>query len=435
MVAVEACDDLYEAHADFETVYDAIAERVLDAAASGPVVYTVPGSPRVGEFAVRRIRDLASDRGVEVELLEAASFVDAICDLFGIDPLRDGLTILDAHKLPDPLILPGPAIIAHLNAPVVVADVSARLSDVADPETVVHLVTNAGAPAAQVWDGHPDDLHPDFAHVRASLYIPDGAIGGLGGAIATMRLLRASCPWDREQTHHTIIPNLIEEAHELADALAALPARAPTDEGDNPAYAEVEEELGDVLLQVLFHITMGEEVAALRIDRVAETLRQKLIRRHPHIFGELHADTPDDVRSIWEGVKAGEKGNVESILDGVPVGLPPLARADKVSRRAAAAGFDWQSADDVFSKFDEELAELRQAITGGDPSEVTHELGDLLFTTVNLGRHLDVDATTALVAAVQRVQHRIRLMEAAGPLAGVPLAELNRRWEAAKQQP
>ncbi len=433
LVAVEACDDLYTGHDSFEPVYDAIADRVIAAAADGPVVYGVPGSPRVGEFAVRRIRDLAEERGVPVELIEAPSFVDAICDLFAVDPLRDGLTILDAHQLPDPLVVSGPAIIAHLNSPGVVADVAARLGDVAGPDLIVHLVTNAGAPAADIWEGHPDDLHPDFAHVRASLFIA-GGIGGLRGAIDTMRTLRAACPWDRDQTHHSLIPNLIEESHELADALAALPTRAPQGAGSHAAYGDVEEELGDVLLQVLFHIAMGEEVGALRVDRVAEHLRQKLIRRHPHIFGESHAESPADVRALWDEIKATEKATTGSILDTVPVALPPLARADQVSRRAAGVGFDWLSAADVFAKFDEELAELRQAMAGEDADEVNHELGDLLFTTVNLGRHLGVDAQAALIGAVQRVERRIRLMEDAGPLQDVSLDELNDRWEAAKRQ-
>ena len=429
---VESGDDLYEAGASFEEVYDALAERVVQAGRTEEVIFAVPGSPTMGEFTVPRIRARAAAAGISVEVRGAASFVDAICLDLGIDPLEKGLQILDGRDLPDPLWLDAPTIIAQVDLPVVLADALSRLESVLPADVPVTVITDAGSPGVHVSSALPHQINPEVAGLRTSLFV-DGPAGGLPGVISTMRRLRRECPWDREQTHHSIVSNLIEEAHELADALAALPPGAPTVEaaGDG-AYGEVEEELGDVLLQVLFHVVMGESVGALRIDDVAETLRRKLVHRHPHVFGEAEAGTAEDVRRVWDDVKEREKPS-DSLMDGVAMGVPSFVRAEKLQSRAARAGFDWPSPDRVSAKVREELDELDEAVADDDRKAIEAELGDLLFSVVNLARHLDADPEVALRRATGKFERRFRAMEAGGQVTGVSLDELERRWKGAKE--
>lgn len=427
---VEACDDLYEAHDTFEEVYEAIARRVVERAADGPAVYAVPGSPLVGEFAVDRVRDLAAASGIEVSVRPAESFLDAICAELRLDPLRDGLQVLDGHDLPTPLVLDKPTIVAHLDRPEVLADVAARLGRVVPEGTTATVLAGVGAADARVVTTDIDDVDPSLAGYRTSLYLAP-APGGLVGAVHTMHRLRSECPWDRRQTHTSLVKNLIEESHELAEALAALP------EGDEPDYmalAEVEDELGDVLLQVLFHAAIGREDGTFDIDDVGERLRLKLVRRHPHVFGDVEVSSADEVKRNWDRIKAEERGDdgPASALDGVPSGMPALPRAAKIQNRAAKVGFDWPDRGPVLEKVREELAELEADLE--DPARAEHELGDLLFAVVNLSRHLRIDPEVALRRATARFEGRFRGMEADGPLDGLSLEELDRRWEDVKRR-
>jgi MazG family protein len=244
-----------------------------------------------------------------------------------------------------------------------------------------------------------------------------------------MRRLRAECPWDREQTHHSLVRNLVEESYELVEALARLPVEAPAGEPDFVAYDEVEDELGDVLLQVLFHSTMAREAGAFDIEDVAERLREKLVRRHPHVFGEVEATTAQEVLKNWEQIKQEEKRR-SSLMDDVPVGLPGMERAAKLQRRAATVGFDWEDSAAVMDKVREEVTELDEALN--DRVQAEHELGDLLFSAVNLARHLHIDPEVSLRRAVDRFGERFRRMEASRDLAGLSLLELDELWEAAK---
>jgi MazG family protein len=246
-----------------------------------------------------------------------------------------------------------------------------------------------------------------------------------------MSILRVECPWDREQTHQSLVKYLVEEAYELIDAVARLGDVAGADEPDWVTYAEVEDELGDVLLSVLFHAAIARENGAFDIDDVAEVMRQKLVRRHPHVFGDLDVDSAADVKRNWDLIKDEERGATrESHMDGVPPGMPALQRASKVQNRAAKAGFDWARAAEVVPQVREELDELEAVLD--DPTEAESELGDVLFSVVNLARHLGVDGEIALRRAIERFESRFRHMEGAGPLEGLSLDELNQRWEKAK---
>jgi tetrapyrrole methylase family protein/MazG family protein len=229
---IVSCDDLYDRADQFDDVYSAIAERVITASAEGPVVYAVPGSPTIGEFAVRKILDAVSD----AELIPAESFVDAVLAEVGYDPLDRGLQILNGHDLPDPLILDKPTIIGHLDRPEVLADVLDTVGRVIPEESVVTVLSGLGAPDARVVAGVVAALEHDLAGFRTSLFI-DAEPGGIVGAIRVMRRLRDECPWDREQTHTTLVKNLVEETYELIEAIGRLP------EGDIDwvAYAAVED--------------------------------------------------------------------------------------------------------------------------------------------------------------------------------------------------
>ncbi len=429
MREVLSCDDLYDSSDTFDAVYEAISRRVLEESHHRPVVYAVPGSPLVGEFAVRKL--LASD--ADVEILPAESFLDAILAEVGYDPLDRGLQILNGHDLPDPLVLDLPTVIAHLDKPEVLADVAAAIDRVTPEGSEVTILAGLGADDRSVRRAQPLALDFSLAGARTSLFV-DVDPGGLIGAVQAMRLLRTECPWDREQTHQSLAKYLVEETHELIDAIVAL----DSDPGDLVAYAAVEDELGDVLLSVLFHAVIAREAGVFDIDDVAEVLRQKLVRRHPHVFGDVNADTAAEVKTNWDEIKraespdqgAGSGTEPSSALDGVPSGMPAMQRASKVQNRAAKVGFDWDRAGDVLDKVREELGELTDALFG--TGDVPGELGDLLFSIVNLARHVEIDPELALMGATRRFETRFRTMEAEGPLDGLTLDELDERWERAK---
>ena len=243
-----------------------------------------------------------------------------------------------------------------------------------------------------------------------------------------LKALRApdGCPWDREQTLASIQPCLQEECYELLSAMV----------GED--FANHREELGDVLLQVLFQCDIREEQGAFTFDEVVSELTDKLIRRHPHVFGEVDAKDTETVLRNWERIKQGEhKAPKASALDGVPEALPALLKAQRTQHKAAKVGFDWQDAEGPEAKIVEELAELKAAVAEGQPEAVADEYGDVLFSMVNLARHIGVDAESALRAATAKFAKRFRAVEARVKAAGkdmkaMSLSELDAVWDAVK---
>lgn len=424
MREIVSCDDLYEASEDFDDVYSAIADRVVSLAHDGPVVYAVPGSPMIGEFAVLKILE----RVEGVEVVPAESFVDAVLAEVGYDPLDRGLQILNGHSLPDPLVLDKPTVVGHLDRPEILADALDSIGRVIAAEAPVTLLSGVGAPDAMVVTAPVDDIDAALAGLRTSLFV-DAPPTGLIGAVQVMRRLRHDCPWDREQTHQSLVKNLVEEAYELIEAISRL----PEDEIDWVAYSAVEDELGDVLLQVLFHEAIARQVGGFDIDGVAGVMRDKLVRRHPHVFGDVEVADAGQVKDNWDRIKEEEAGGpADSALDGVPEGLPALQRAPKIQNRAAKVGFDWPGAAEVLPKVREEIGEVERALAGD--GDVEAEIGDLLFSVVNLTRHLGIDPEVALRFATGTFEVRFRRMEAEGSLDGLDLETLNRRWEEAKNR-
>jgi MazG family protein len=253
-------------------------------------------------------------------------------------------------------------------------------------------------------------------------------------ALTTLRQvvhrLRApgGCPWDREQTHESLIPHLLEEAYEVADAIRG---------GDTTLICE---ELGDLLLQPIIHAEIAAETGAFDLDQMARVLTEKLIRRHPHVFGESEAATSAAVLNQWDAIKRVEKGHEqEGFLHGVGVGLPALMRAQKLQKKAARVGFDWPELGPVVAKVREELAEVEQAIEAGQTAEVEEEIGDLLFSVVNLARKAGVQAEVAMAAANDKFLRRFHAMETrllgeGKALEGLGLAEMDVAWEAVKEE-
>ena len=431
--SVVTCDDLYDSLEAFDDVYAAIARRVVDTAASGPVVYAVPGSAIVGERAVALIRSLADDANIEVRIEPGLSFLDLAYIAVGVDPITDGTQILDARDLPDPLPLHIPTFITQVDSALRVSDVGLALMRTVAPDTAITVLNRLGDPDEVVESMPVSELNRYDAGPRTSVYVPPTS-SGLQGLIDVNRVLRDQCPWDKEQTHHTLVTHLLEEAYETVDAISTLSNEAPGGDTDFGAYAEVEEELGDLLLQVVFHATMAAEAGAFDIDEVAEAIRRKLVARHPHVFGDVSVEGPEEVLANWEEIKQAEK-NRASLMDDVPAGMPGIAQSLKVQKRARSIGFDWQTRDDVILVLRSEIDELVDA--GTNDEAVLDELGDILFTAVNVARHYNVDPEVALRSSVEKFRNRFRVMEdsfaqSSQPMRQATPEELEAAWREAK---
>ena len=262
---------------------------------------------------------------------------------------------------------------------------------------------------------------------------PSRELGVLLDIMAALRTPGTGCPWDLDQDFASIAPYTIEEAYEVADAIA----RGATD--------DLCEELGDLLLQVVFHARMAEEQGLFDFGGVVEAITAKLIRRHPHVFGEARGLALGEVNQFWDEIKRAEKaerrdvdGSRPSVLDGVPVDMPSLTRSDKLTRKAARVGFSWRDSAGVLAKIEEELAEVREALARGDKADVVDEIGDLLFTVANLARHLDIDSEAALAATNRKFERRFRFVEQALAEEGrspedADLPEMDRLWDKAKE--
>lgn len=244
--------------------------------------------------------------------------------------------------------------------------------------------------------------------------------------IEVIRRLRApgGCPWDREQTHSSLRPNMIEEAYEAVDAI------------DDNDMSHLREELGDVLLQVLLHSQIATEEGAFDIEDVAKELKEKLIHRHPHVFGNAKIDTPDEVVDAWDKLKAEEKKHRKSAMDGISRSQAALISAQKISKKAVKTGFEWPNEESLYDCIYSEFEEFKQAEQEGDKSHMEEELGDILFATVNLARWNKIDAEQALLKANKKFEKRFRKMEelAVKPLNEYSFEEFDALWKNAKME-
>lgn len=253
---------------------------------------------------------------------------------------------------------------------------------------------------------------------------------GINRILEVMTALRTpetGCPWDLEQNFTTIAPYTIEEAYEVVDAI------------QRDDMADLKEELGDLLLQVVFHARMAEEQQLFDFNDVANAIADKMIRRHPHVFSDADAQTPDAVKQNWEEIKAAEKAEkgkpIESLMEDIPVALPGLSRGVKIQNRAAKLQFDWPDVEPVFDKLNEEIAEVREAIKADNHDAIEDEIGDVLFVVANIARHLKVDPEQAVRRTNEKFANRFRYLEQEVAKTGkdkFTLAELDGFWEMAK---
>lgn len=434
-VSYTALDDEYERGADFAAVYGAIVARLLDQAAQGDLVYAVPGHPLVGEETVRLLLDQAPARGIRVELAGGPSFLDALLTALRLDPVG-GLELLDAMDLEQrPPAGDLPSVIMQMYDRQVAGTVKLTLMETYPDEHPVTVVRAAGVPElerCEVIPLHELDRLPWVDHLT-SLYVPPVAERGtrrhpLDPLVQVMARLRGpdGCPWDREQTHRSLRPYMLEEAYEAVEAI---------DAGDP---AKLRDELGDVLLQVVFHAQMAREQGDFAIDDVVAAITAKLIRRHPHVFGDVNVSGSADVVRNWEAIKAAEQGDTPrpaSLLAGMGKAHPALARAYAVQKKAAKVGFDWPDVGGALAKVAEELEEVRRAQS---PAQAEDEVGDLLFAAVNVSRMLGVDPEVALSGTVAKFMRRFAYIEAEASRLGrnledMTLAEMDAIWAAAKK--
>jgi tetrapyrrole methylase family protein/MazG family protein len=413
-------DAVYEQASSLEEVYATIVERLVDAPAA-EVLYAVPGSPSVAERTVELLR--ADDR-VSVSVLPALSFLDLAWERLGVDPLARGVRLVDGHRFAvEAAGQTGPLLVGQCDTKLVLSEIKLAVPSCPGSGAVsVTVLQRLGLPDEHVtvvaWDDLDRVVEPD--HLTC-LWIPTLAAPVGAELIAfeeLVRTLRERCPWDREQTHQSLTRHLLEETYEVLEAIDAL---GPDFEGAD----HLEEELGDLLFQVYFHATLAAEEGLFTLADVARGIQEKLVRRHPHVFGTVEADTSGQVITNWERIKQAEKGRT-TIMEGVPGNLPSLLYAHKVQRKAASVGFDWDDASGAWPKIAEETAELQAAMAGAG-SEVLEELGDLLFAVVNVARHLDVDPESALRAATAKFRDRFEAVEQLAASRGLDLHDLDLR--------
>ncbi len=401
-------DHLYEGAETFDEVYRSIVDELLAAVVSHDrVVYAVPGSPLVLERSVRHLRDrAANDPSIEVELLPALSFLDEAWARLGVDPVDDGVRLVDGHRFAvEAAGERGPLLVAHAHADWVLSDI--KLAIDAGPEQRVIVLQGLGTPEERIvdlpWPELDRMVEPDHL---TSLYLPEVAapVGReLARSIEMMARLRRDCPWDRVQTHGSLRRFLLEEAHEVVDVLDRLD-RAGGD-GDQELAAELEEELGDLWFQILFHARLASEAGWFELADVARSLTEKMIGRHPHVYGEIERATAPTVGE-WERLKQEEKSR-DSAMDDIPMALPALARAEKILKRAAGAGAEADHGP---------LADGVAALLAGPVDD--GEVGRLLLAVTDHARRHGVHAEEALRQATGRAIDRFRKTESAGPVPG-----------------
>lgn len=434
---VHSFDQLYESAQSFEEVYAAITTQVLELGRRPQgVIYAVPGHPFIAEATAPEIARLARQEAIPVHIVDGLSFIEPVLAALGVDPfprtsLVDALDIAHLHVPNFPV--DAPALITQIYSASVASDVKLTLSEIYPDEHPVRLVHAAGTPQELVESLalYEIDRSPHIG-LLTSLYLPPlGPATSFEAFQEVIAHLRApnGCPWDREQTHRSLRPYLLEETYEVLTAL---------DAGDVDG---LQEELGDLLLQIVLHAQIAQEEGEFTIADVLQGVNNKIVYRHPHVFGETQVDGVEHVLVNWERLKAAEKQKKgqgrHGVLDGVPLALPALVQADQYVRRTARVGFVWPKQQDVLDKIHEELAEISRAET---VDERTAEVGDLLLAVVDLARSLEVEPESALREANARFRKRFAYIETKAanlekPISEFSIEQLLALWQEAKQEP
>jgi tetrapyrrole methylase family protein/MazG family protein len=382
-------DAVYEEEATFDAVYRRIVETLVDEAGRGDLVYAVPGSPRVLE---RTVELLATDGRVAVEVLPAMSFLDLVWARLGIDPLESGIRMVDGHRFAvEAAGERGPLLVAHCHNQRVLSDIKLAVDE--PRETEVVILQRLGLPDEAIvtvpWSELDRSVQADHL---TSVVIPQMGAPVAGELVRFAELvatLRQECPWDRQQTHQSLMPHLLEESYEVLEAIEAL-------DGEADGFAHLEEELGDLLFQVVFHATLAAEEGWFTLADVARGVHDKLRARHPHVFADVEVADADEVRTNWEAIKRAEKGR-ESVMDGIPSRLPAAAYAAKILKRAASVP---DSAPPPGSGQAAAAWQRVGELAATDPRE--EAVAEVLLATVEAARLSGVDAETALRRAAAK---------------------------------
>lgn len=435
-VKLHSFDDLYENGDTFDQVYDAIIGKVLELGRrSQGVIYAVPGHPFVAEATCPEIARLARDEGLATVIVEGLSFLEPTFSVLGLDPYPQ-LTLFDAMELSMahvPTFPPEiPVLIAQLYSRLVASEVKMTLGETYPDEHPVQLVHAAGTNDELVEDIKLYEIdRSEHIGMLTSLYVPPLEEGTSFEAFQEIVAhLRApnGCPWDREQTHESLRTHLLEESYEALEAI---------DAGD---FDGMQEEFGDLLLQVVLHAQIANEEGEFSINSVIKGVHDKIVRRHPHVFGDLALEGVKGVLQNWEKLKETErkdKGKEEKgLLDGVPKSLPALTQAQEYQDRAARVGFDWPVVDGVLEKVAEEVQEIKAAKNN---EELAEEIGDLFFVLVNLARWKKIDAESALRETNLKFKTRFAHIEQtakkqARELTEMTLEEMDALWDEAKSR-
>lgn len=433
-LCVHTFDACYEEGEGFTAVYEAIVGRILEITSQGvQVIYAVPGDPMVGEATVSALSEQCKALGIGLKIISGVSFIEPCLALLGLDAL-DGLHVVDALQLVNehhPLFPPdAPALVAQLYSQWVASDVKLTLMNQYPDDHPIKLLHHAATDRAEIetLPLYEMDRSKKIASMT-TLFIPPLPVpSSFERFQATIAHLRApkGCPWDREQTHASLRMHLLEECYEVLQAI---------DLGD---LKVLQEELGDLLLQIVLQAQIATEAGDFRMAEVIAGIHEKIIRRHPHVFKGVAVEGVKQVLQNWEALKAEERtaqGAEKGILDGIPLGLPALAQANEMQIRAARLGFDWQQIEPVIEKIHEEMQEVADA---AEEADRLAEVGDLLFAVVNYSRWLGVDPESALREANRRFRSRFsklqRMVQSQGrEMSEMTLGELDQLWKEIKE--
>lgn len=427
-IQAESFDALYDQEDSFEAVYEGIVTRLGQELEEFPeIVYAVPGHPAVAERSVQLIVDKLSSR-FEVKIRPALSFLDSLFSAIPFDPI-EGFSLRNYDALKESGITGQEwLVIPQVYNSFIASDVKLDLMEIYPAEAQVYVVQALGTTKQNVLKRVLYELdHQEFDHLTTVIVPPHSEGISMTKLLGIMSKLRSpeGCPWDQEQTHDSLKPCLIEESYEVLEAIEAKDMN------------NLAEELGDLLLQVVFHAQIAQESGNFEFQDVMGGIIHKLIRRHPHVFGDVQVSNSTEVVRNWDLIKKEEKGKQEQedTFFSFPRGLPALMLAAKTQKRVAKVGFDWPDLQGPFAKVYEELDELKEAIAEGKGMQ--EEFGDTLFALVNLSRFLKLDPEESLRMMIQRFQKRFLKMSEfvtsdGEKLENLSLEQVDQYWEMAK---
>ncbi|APH15206.1 MazG family protein [Clostridium sporogenes] len=435
-ITYETFDGEYEVGESFDDVYNSIAKSLIEASKNySDIIYAVPGHPLVAEKSVDILIKLCRQNNIKFKILPAVSFVDALMESLLLDPV-EGLKIIDAFDIKNQVMDKRiGTIITQVYDKFIASEVKLNLMNYYKDDTEIFFVRAAGIEGLEEIRKIPLyelDRQHNIDHLT-SVYIPKVSNNNYDfmDLLDIMDKLRGEdgCPWDKEQTHTSLKKYLIEESYEVIEAI------------DNKDVDMLIEELGDVLLQVVFHSQIGKEDGFFEIKDVIQSICDKMINRHPHVFSDLEINNSNEVLENWDKIKSMEQGN-ETYTDSIrhiAKTLPALMRADKVQKKAAKVGFDWDNIEDAMKKIIEEYKEIEDVYKSKNKVKILEEIGDLLFSVVNVARFLDIDPENALNYSIDKFINRFQYIEDEAISIGrnldnMSLEEMDELWKEAKNK-